>query len=406
MAASVAVALVAGCGRRQKPSALFVAPNRFDFSANPALLPRLIESPHAYFRFINREFAAEVCRRFEPLTHAPTVNLHGDAHVEQYAVTDSGRGLTDFDDSATGPEVIDLVRMGTSLSLAADLNGWHERRSELLDALFDGLRSGIDNPGIRPAPPAVVGRIRKGFDNDRLSLLAAIDTLMDQQDTQTERLETGIDLYRRAMHTEYPRLPEWFFRTKTGGRLRVGVGSALDRKYLIRVEGPTTDPGDDLILEAKEVRDLSGIGCVQRRSGDVFKILSGQSRIAYQPYQYMGYIFLDPDRASGSELGSDFWDGTTYWVHAWVDNYQELSIADSFRTPEELAEVVYDIGVQLGRGHPKDIASPHESQLRRALIEWLDEHEAAVRVAIADMTGETMVAWRQFRDAARRSRPE
>ena len=42
----------------------------------------------------------------------PTVTLHGDPHLEQYAVTDAGRGLTDFDDASKGPAILDLVRFG------------------------------------------------------------------------------------------------------------------------------------------------------------------------------------------------------------------------------------------------------------------------------------------------------
>jgi len=121
---------------------------------------------------------------------------------------------------------------------------------------------------------------------------------------------------------------------------------------------------DDLVLEIKQVRDSSGVACLQRRS---------------------------------SEHGSNFWDGTTYWVHAWVNNYAETDVGETFQAPGELEEVVYDIGVQLGRGHAKDIVAPHEFQLRRALTVWLDDHEDDIREAIAEMTSETLSAWRQFK---------
>jgi Ser/Thr protein kinase RdoA (MazF antagonist) len=42
------------------------------------------------------------------------VNLHGDAHLEQFAVTDASFGLIDFDDAVGGPAVIDLLRFGVS----------------------------------------------------------------------------------------------------------------------------------------------------------------------------------------------------------------------------------------------------------------------------------------------------
>ncbi|MEE8060379.1 MAG: DUF2252 family protein [Gemmatimonadales bacterium] len=394
--------LAIGCGRGEAGGEttsmpLYVSPAEYDFSSTPGLLPRLVASPHAYFRFINREFTQEVCQRYVYLgEHLPAVNLHGDAHLEQYAVTDSGRGLTDFDDSATGPAVVDLIRLGTSIFIAAEANGWTDQRDMFLLVFYDGVGAGVTDPERRPPPPVIVSRIRAGFSTDKLSLLAGMDSLMDPEAVDSTRLEAGFDVYREAMFAQFPDLPETFFDGKRGGRLSAGVGSALDEKYLVRVEGPTDAQEDDLFLEIKEVRDLSGVQCLDRRAGDVFKILTGQSRIAYQPYQYTGYIFLNPRRARESELGSDFWDGRTYWVHAWMDNYAELSVDTSFATPAELTEVLYDIGVQLGRGHPKDIALPYEFQLRRALTEWLEDHAAELGQAVEQMYEETMAAWRRF----------
>ena len=53
----------------------------------------------------------------------PLFNLHGDAHLEQYAITDLGRGLTDFDDSSRGPAIVEqsdtttLVLPGLTMSV-------------------------------------------------------------------------------------------------------------------------------------------------------------------------------------------------------------------------------------------------------------------------------------------------
>jgi len=43
----------------------------------------------------------------------------------------------------------------------------------------------------------------------------------------------------------------------------MGVGSAVNRKLLFRVQGPTTDPADDVLLEAKQVTSLDGISCLE-----------------------------------------------------------------------------------------------------------------------------------------------
>ena len=49
------------------------------------------------------------------------------------------------------------------------------------------------------------------------------------------------------------------------GWLRIGIGSAANRKILIRVQGPTGDPDDDELLEAKEVANLEGIVASKER---------------------------------------------------------------------------------------------------------------------------------------------
>ena len=101
-------------------------------------------TPHGYFRFVNAAFAAETCRLFADVAASlPEVNLHGDAHVEQYAVTSLGRGLTDFDDCTRGEAVIDLVRFGASLLLAAREKGWAAEEERFVDEFLKGYRDGL-----------------------------------------------------------------------------------------------------------------------------------------------------------------------------------------------------------------------------------------------------------------------
>jgi hypothetical protein len=171
------------------------------------------------------------------------------------------------------------------------------------------------------------------------------------------------------------------------GRLRLGVGSALDEKYLLRVEGPTSDPKDDLILEAKEARDLTGIDCIlPTKRGDAFRVLVAQARISYNPYPHVGYIVIHPRRGDTRDR--------TFWVRQWSDNYHELSVDDSFQRFQDLREVAFDVGVQLGLGHPTQIADPHEDLLRRSLLASLDEFEGDVVHIARELSAATMAAWR------------
>jgi len=378
----------------EKPAAgavnpLFVDPASRDFSENPGLLKRILSGPHGYFRFINIPFSEEICRRFsEIITTAPTLNLHGDAHIEQYAVTDLGRGLTDYDDSSTGPGVIDLLRFGVSVHLTCRKNGWADSSTILLDRFFAGYRAALKYPKMRVDAGAWVKRARATFKNDRASYFKWIDTMMEPMpDDDKNALIAAIQPYIDTKIAEDSTLSPDYFRIVQTGDLQMGIGSALDEKFLVRIRGKSADPLDDVVLEFKEVRDLSGIDCINSgQELDPFRILLGQTRIAYQPFAHLGY-FRFHDKI--------------FWVHSWVDNYKEVKIGKSFQSPGELAEVVYDVGVQLGKGHVKQIASPLDLQLRREQLQFLKKNEAALKTACRELTEETVAAWQMFHDSAR-----
>lgn len=367
---------------------LYVSPSSYDFSENPKLLQRILASPHGYFRFINRRFASETCRRLAArVDQVPIVNLHGDAHVEQYAVTDLGRGLTDFDDSTSGPAVVDLLRFGVSLRLACAARGWEADADRLYDRFLAGYRAALEDPKLETPEPAFAQRIRDGFQFDRAKYFEWVERIMSPVDeAEAARLQEALGPYIAAMRAEDPKLANGYFTIQALGRLKMGIGSALDLKYLVRVQGSTEDPLDDVVLEIKEVRDLRGVSCVSNQQKvDAFRILVGQSRIAYEPYRLLGYLRLD---------------GKVFWIHSWVDNYREIGIEDekmTVRSVDELEQVVYDVGVQLGRGHPAQIAAPHGLQLRMAQIRMLDDSRADIVRASRKMAADTVAAWQRFK---------
>ena len=80
--------------------------------ASPELVVRLRADSFQYFRFINRPWIARVCEVFsKDLRNATVVRLHGDAHIEQFAITNGAWGLDDFDDSVRGPALVDVVQV-------------------------------------------------------------------------------------------------------------------------------------------------------------------------------------------------------------------------------------------------------------------------------------------------------
>ncbi len=368
---------------------IYTAPSAHDFSQNPALRERVLSDLYYYYRFVNVEFASEVCRRFEgELRNMPVVNLHGDAHLEQYAIVAGGRGLDDFDASTTGPAVIDLVRFGASIVIAHQVRGWGDPQPAI-DRFFSGYRDALADPDVERPEPPLVARVRQQFSADRRPFLQWADSLMKPLAAeQRSRFDSGYQGYVALMREEHPELPPSFWKLEKVGRVQIGVGSALDVKLLLRIAGPSDAPDDDVILEVKEVRDLRPIPCVHALVGDAFRILLAQARMSDVPPRFMARV----PRVAGVDR--------PFWIHEWRSDYVELDVHDTLASAEELAAVAYDVGVQLGRGHARHVAAPIDAQVRRAQLATLAELEPKVRRAITETVAMTEAGWRRFKQEA------
>ena len=385
----------ARAGFAHDPSALHRSLDHYDFATHPDLLQRIAASPFQYFRFTNPGFAAAVCAAFEDLLPAlPTVNLHGDAHLEQFAVTGAGFGLVDFDDAAGGPAVIDLLRFGVSLKIAASERGWSA--SAALDRFFAGYQAALEEPATEAPVPAFVERARQSFARDPDGFLARCDALMvPLLPRDRAEADAGLKRYVEVMLEQRPELSRAFFETKRYGRLRGGVGSALDQRFLIRIEGPTPAQADDVVLEAKELRDLRSVPCVQASLlGGRFRTIVGRARLGGNDDPFLALVPRGPEEPP---------DDPPFWVQSWRSDYRELDAAHDLTSTHELDEVVYQVGLQLGRGHIREFATPFDQQLRRAVRDMLRDYGPRIRATIDDMTRRTLASWQHFREEAARA---
>jgi len=233
-------------------------------SASPKLLDRLRLDAFAYFRFVNRPWTERVCEAFADVPNPPIVRLHGDAHVEQFAVTHDAWGLDDFDDSTRGPTFIDIVRYLASIDLATRQRGWQRDRDALWDRFFEGYRRGLVDPSYRAPEPDLVRELRSKAPVTRAAYLAWTDSVMQPMDQTTiKTVVTAMNALDGLVRSERPRLAQGYFTVVRAGWLRIGIGSSVTHKVLIRVQGPTSAPTDDVILEAKEITNLSGIRCLE-----------------------------------------------------------------------------------------------------------------------------------------------
>ena len=204
--------------------------------------------------------------------------------------------------------------------------------------------------------------------------------------------DAGSKRYVEMMLETRPELTRTFFATKRYGRLRGGVGSALDERFLIRFEGPTPAQNDDVVLEAKELRDLSSVPCVQSSPlGGRFRTIVGHARLGESDDPFLAVVPRGPEEVP---------DDPPFWVKSWQPDYRELDAAHDLTSADELAEVAYHVGLQLGRGHIRQIATPFDDQLRRAVRDMLRDYGPRVRTTIDSMTERTLASWQHFREEA------
>src|SRR5262245_45491148 len=110
---------------------------RASLAGSPKLLSKLDSSAYRYFRALGPELASRTCYAFRDVRwHLPLVAIHGDAHLEQFVVTEQTFGLEDFDQAGFGPAVVDLVRYAVSIRLACEDAKFECRADDVVAAFF------------------------------------------------------------------------------------------------------------------------------------------------------------------------------------------------------------------------------------------------------------------------------
>lgn len=345
------------------------------------LFERLASSSFAYYRFINPELTGLICERYaEEIRDEPMVNLHGDAHLEQYAVAVDGRGLADFDASTPGKPMVDFMRFATSLWLAADARQLDASRA--VQAFFVGYRTALERADFEAPEPRVATAIRKSF-KPPLEWIAQVEGFMEapQDKVSEDATDRAGKEYIGVMARQNPDLGPGFFKPKRMGTLKMGIGSAREAKYLVRVEGETAAPDDDVFLEAKQVPSRPTAGCLDQPVAvpAAARIIEGQRRLSTGPQRFLGVF--------------DF-DERQFFIHAWRVNYTELSHTQ-IETNRDLEEIAFDVGVQLGHGHPKDIGDPKRNGLRPYLVTISERVEPTVATDARQLARLVTRAWQK-----------
>ena len=355
--------------------------------ASSALVEKVQANSFRYFRMLARQFAARTCLEFNDLRwRLPAVAVHGDAHLEQFIVTDRSYGLEDFDLAGMGPAVVDLVRYASSIHVACRNAEWRCNGDEAVNAYFDAYRAALDHPVDR-VQPAIVDRLRASVPQDLPGWLKWAEALMQPLPADDEKaLRQGWERFVYLMKETSPERPEAFYRIVRAGRVDIGVGSGLETKTLIRIAGPTDAPDDDAMLEARVTATPSGFECVSRpATGGSLHVLMYAALLGPRLPDVFGF-FPREDARGAPEL----------WIQSWDRGYRELSIAD-LGSQTELNALAVDAAVQLAGHFWTKFPEPLRGHQRFAQLRAFEmSHERARRVA-RTFADETVAEWERFR---------
>jgi hypothetical protein len=390
LVAAVCLTLAAACG-----SGELQADRQALAAAPPELLSKLRADPYNYFRFVNHEWTSRVCEEFaRDLRSQPTVQLHGDAHLEQYAFTRSAWGLDDFDDSTRGPALVDIIRFMGSIDLALRRRGWTHDREALFDRFIAGYRQGLSDPLSQPPRPGIVDRLQlQRATPTNQAFVAWAETQMEPlSETVTKGVMSAMVEFAHTLQQERSDLPDAYFRIVRAGWLRMGIGSATAKKVLIRVDGRSTGPEDDVVLEAKAIRAMADVRCLEvPRTRPTFRVITGNRQLGRLKHD----ILVAGPEVPIPELTGDGPNLGDWWIRSWEPSYREVNL-DDFGSVEELSAIVYDSGSQLGAGSVHLPGAAVDAALQRHSLAALGTIEAPVRREAVKLVEQMLRGWDQL----------
>ena len=389
----LAVISIALMGAAHAPGPIRAEPRSLEH-ATPGLIGRLRADPYDYFRFVNRSWIARVCDDFSnDLEGLPVVRLHGDAHVEQFALTQDAWGIDDFDDSARGPAVVDIVRFLGSIDLVARRRSWDKDRDVLFDRFVEGYKRGLTDPRYSPPPPDIVGRLRAQAPATRAALLAWGESKMQPlSDASMKAVVAGMEAVARVVLRERSDLTPEYFRVVRAGAIKSGVGSAVIPKIMVRVRGPSDDPADDELLESKKIGDLGGLSCLKTPTVQpTLRIIDGSKQLGRLKHNIIaaGPELIIPEVMATGERLQD------WWIRSLDPSYRQIGLTD-LQSVRDLAAISYDAGVQLGAGRLQNQTVLLSEYDRNRLSVVTARLEKRYRQEAAKLVDDLLRGWREL----------
>jgi uncharacterized protein DUF2252 len=374
--ASIIAMLGVACAstpRRLDPASFDLQPKILaQRGASDHLIALLRRDAFAYFRMLGEPFELRTCAAFDDLrTKLPLTPLIGDAHLEQFAVSERSYGLDDFDRGGFGPAVVDLVRYGASLHLACQQVGFRCNSDEAIARMLEAYRGALltapprDEPDVTVRMRARVGP-RTGW--------------LDQMQRSMFTLAPKVEQHVRALWGQHVRSTgELTMSIVAVGGLRSGVGSATAKRALLRLSGATDDPADDLAIELRYGGTPSARAtCVVRAPDEQVAVLA-MSMIRREMPPVYGF-FLGTNRG---------------WFQAWDPTYVELILED-LTSQRDLDQLATDAGRQLAEQGWMWVPEPVRGGQRSAQLIAFDLTRPRVLALAKNLARDATLAWKRF----------
>lgn len=354
--------------------------------ASEAVLDKLGSSAFRYYRALAEPTKHRTCDAFRDLRwRLPSGPVHGDAHLEQFVVTDGHYGLGDFDNAGFGPAIVDLVRYATSLHLACREVAGGCDAERAVSAYFNAYRTALDHP-VQREQPEIVARLRDHLGPEPEAWLGWAESLMQPiPPGEEERVRSGWFRFIALMRETNPSRPESFYGIQRIGLLQMGLGSALQWKLLLRVAGPTEDARDDLVLEARNHSLPEYRGCVWRPRGGSLNVFLLTAMLAHPLPEVFGVL----PNPGGDELPE-------IWIQSWDRGHRELSLSD-LRDQADLDALAKDAGTQLAGHFWSTFPEALRGHQRFIQLRAFELTEQRARTLARSLAQDVVAAWERFR---------
>jgi hypothetical protein len=260
---------------------------------------------------------------------------------------------------------------------------------QAVTAYFTAYRTALDHPVSR-RQPAIVARLRARLGPEPEAWLQWAESLMQPlAHAEEERVRREWFRFVALMRETTPARPESFYRIHRLGSIEIGLGSALERKLLIRIAGATDDSRDDVILEARSHSLPEYRGCVWRPTGGSLNVFMLTSMLGHRLPNVFG-ILPNPD---GDELPE-------IWIQSWERGYRELSLSD-VRGQADLDALAADAGTQLAGHFWSTSPEALRGHQRFTQLRALELTERRARELARSLARDAVAEWSRFRGQER-----